>query len=100
MPDNIKVEGSGHAKAVSVATDEIGGVHYPVYKLAYGADGAVSLVDADNGVPVIINSQSDILAAQQNETVQAIKSLEKQMKIMNIHLSMMTDNEITKAEID
>jgi len=34
------------------------------------------------------------------DSATAIKKLEKQMKIMNIHLSMMTDNEITKAELD
>ena len=48
MPsDNIKVAGSGIPGAVDVATDEISGVHYPIYKLAGGADGEVYLAYVD-----------------------------------------------------
>jgi len=96
------IPGTGN-DVLPVATSEIGGVHYPIYKMAYGSDGEVVLIDTDTAMPVtgdIVISQSEVAAAQQNEIVQAIKALEKQMKIMNIHLSMMTDNEISKAEID
>jgi len=52
MTDNIAVEPSGHSDRVDVATDEIGGVHYPVYKSAYGADGSITQVDGSNPMPV------------------------------------------------
>lgn len=52
MPDNIKVKGSAISGAVPVATDDIGGVHYPVYKTAYGANDSVTQVDATNPLPV------------------------------------------------
>ena len=53
MPDNIKVLGSTDVSAVNVATDEVGGVHYPIYKMSYGADGVQTPVDATNKLPVI-----------------------------------------------
>jgi len=115
--DNIKVE-PGRKNAVEVATDDISGVHYPLYKIAFGADGTATLVNADNGLPVSgevsVSSISGAvtLNAEQSEaqplTVKTedenlaglLSNILKEMKIMNIHLSMMTDNEITKAEID
>jgi len=97
LTDSIGVRPSSGLSSVPVATDKVDGFHYPVYKLAVGADGAAVLVDADNALPVILSTKGE---AVQNEILQGIKSLEKQLKIMNIHLSMMTDNEITKAEIE
>ena len=52
MADNINVLDDPHLGTVPVATDEIGGVHYPVYKLAYGTDGSQTPVDETNKLPV------------------------------------------------
>ena len=52
MTDNVNVLPSDDISSVSVATDDIGGVHYPVYKLAYGADGSQTPVDAVNPLPI------------------------------------------------
>ena len=51
MADNVKVNPSSSYSAIDVATDEIGNVHYPVYKLSYGADGSQTPVDATNPLP-------------------------------------------------
>jgi len=96
MSDNIKVKGSELVNAVHVATDEISNVHYPIYKLAYGEDGTATLMTSD-GLPIQFATETVEI---QREILQALKTLEKELKIMNIHLSMMTDNEITKAELD
>ena len=53
MADNIKVLGSVDVSAVNVATNEIGGVHYPVYKISYGIDGVQVPVSDTNKLPVI-----------------------------------------------
>ena len=52
MADNIAVEPSGNAKAVNVATDEISDIHYPIYKISYGADGLATQVSEANPLPV------------------------------------------------
>lgn len=41
-----------------IATDEIGGVKYEVVKVAFGAAGAVTFVDAANGLPVIVTGSA------------------------------------------
>ena len=51
MTDNIDVTpGSG----ATIATDEIGGKHYQIVKLAYGPLDAQQLVDVADGLPVAI----------------------------------------------
>ncbi len=52
MSDNIDVRPSTDTGRVTVATDDIGDVHYPIYKIAYGADGSVTSVDATTPLPV------------------------------------------------
>jgi hypothetical protein len=63
MSDNIDVNPSVDAGAVSVATDEITDndgkiTHYPIYKLATGADGEAELVNPDNPIQVQIAKQT------------------------------------------
>jgi len=95
MTDNVKILASTDLNAVNVATDDVDSVHYPVYKLAIGEDGKAALVGdgTAHGGPVYIPAHDEITATLLNGIL-------KEMKIMNIHLSMMTDNEITKAELD
>ena len=50
--DNIDVAPSSSGTSVPVATDEIGNVHYPIYKISYGADGSQTPVDATNPLPI------------------------------------------------
>jgi hypothetical protein len=52
VADNIQLNaGSGGSV---VATDDIGGVHYPLSKLAFGALDSVTLVSAANPLPVTV----------------------------------------------
>ncbi len=48
MPDNITLPASGEV----AATDEIGGRHFQLVKLAFGADGVATLVELSAGLPV------------------------------------------------
>ena len=43
MSDNVAVKPSDASNAISVATDEVDGVHYPIYKLATGGDGLLAI---------------------------------------------------------
>jgi len=54
MADNVKVTPSSENGAVDVSTDNIGGIHYPIYKAAYGVDGSATLVSPSNPFPVIV----------------------------------------------
>lgn len=48
MADNTTVLPSPDAAAITIATDDVGGVHYPVYKLAQGPADSATLVDSNN----------------------------------------------------
>ena len=52
MADNIDVSPSEEATSVPVATDEIGGIHFPIYKISYGADGEQMPVTDSAPLPV------------------------------------------------
>jgi len=73
-------------------------------------DGKTATI-TPGGIPVrvIYNPSSEETAkaggtvyidTQDEAVITLLNGILKQMKIMNIHLSMMTDNEITKAELD
>ena len=54
MADNVQANaGSGGA---IFKTDEVGGVHTPISKVAFGVDGTVTTVDASNPLPVSVAS--------------------------------------------
>jgi len=55
VSDNVAVKPSDASNAISVATDEVDGVHYPIYKLATGGDGEATLVGAS--VPVSLSGE-------------------------------------------
>jgi hypothetical protein len=67
MADNILVKPSADVTAVPVALDDVGGVKYQVVKLARGADGVATLIDATGGLPVALDTAS--LAALEQITV-------------------------------
>ena len=48
MSDNVNVKPSTDATAISVATDDVDNVHYPIYKMATGDDGEATLISYDN----------------------------------------------------
>lgn len=52
MADNITAPASGAV----LATDEIGGVHFPRTKIAFGVDGATVDASATNPLPVLVSS--------------------------------------------
>ena len=58
MSDNVNIDPSTSPLASSIATDEIGGVHYQVVKIAQGSDGIATPVSAADPLPV-----RDVLAA-------------------------------------
>ena len=54
MADNVQANaGSGGA---IFKTDEVGGVHTPISKVAFGVDGTITTVDASNPLPVSVAS--------------------------------------------
>lgn len=51
MTDNV-VLSAGTADGVTLATDDVGGVHYQIVKITYGALDSATLVSTSNGLPV------------------------------------------------
>jgi len=52
MTDNTTVLPSSEAGSITVATDDVSGVHYPIYKLATGGDGVANEISSDNPIPI------------------------------------------------
>jgi hypothetical protein len=52
MTDNITAKANVGAGTEVFATDEIGGVHFPLTKIAFGVDGAAVHASASNPLPV------------------------------------------------
>ena len=72
MADNVWVNEGTEANRKKIATDEIGGVHYPVYKIAYGADGTVDQVDHAKPLPVAdpwLHHAEDIILSEFGDVV-------------------------------
>jgi len=51
VTDNV-VLSAGTADGVTLATDDVGGIHYQIIKLTYGALDSATLVSTSNGLPV------------------------------------------------
>lgn len=73
MPDNVTAPAGG----ISFATDDIGGVHYPYAKLAWGADNsAVAVADvAGARLPVVIGGTLPAFAATPTVNIGTVPSL-------------------------
>jgi len=60
MSDNIPINPSKAQNALPVATDDVAGVHYPIYKQGYGPEGQVpTQVDLDNPLPILQQQPRD-----------------------------------------
>ncbi len=88
MADNVGVRPSTTTGSVSVATDEIEEVHYPIYKIAKGGDGEVTLIDADNPLPVAqqLTFETDALPILNEISLKLSKLLEYQALLHEIDL--------------
>lgn len=99
MTDNVKVKPSTDTSAVRVATDEVDNVHYPIYKLAKGADGEAALITEDNRFPVDIKSapgETNYL----EEIVHGQNELILQMKKLNYYLGEALGEHIKREDIE
>ncbi len=65
MADDIKVPDESAGSGPVVATDEVGDRHFQIVKLAIGADGTATLIDA-GGMPVV---DANVAAATHQEDV-------------------------------
>ncbi|WP_310474091.1 hypothetical protein [Sandarakinorhabdus sp.] len=73
MPDNVTAPAAG----VAFATDEVGGVHFPYAKLAFGADNAAIVVADANGarLPVLITVPAGQVIGLDAATLAALESV-------------------------
>jgi len=90
MNDNIKVNPSLNNNAVKIATDDINNVHYPVYKHAFGEDGSVTLVNADNPLPVAISHNP-----KENDTVLLLNEICKKLDVLIQYQAMLHKIDLT-----
>ena len=99
MSDNVKVNPGQEGYAITVATDDIGGIHYPIYKVSYGADGAQTPVDADNPLPT---ENKELIASKletDNDMLNLLNDVLSELKIMNLYNAMTHNQELTKEDL-
>ncbi len=71
------------------------------YKLAINEDGSINIGDIESLNDISINTnEGDNLRTSNPNQEQLLTDILKQLKIMNIHLSILSDNNIQKTEID
>ena len=58
MADNIPIDPTATGIPKDIATDDIGGRHFQILKVAFGADGTATQVDASNRLPVATGATS------------------------------------------
>ena len=92
MADNVGVLPSTDDAAISVATDDVNGVHYPIYKTAIGGDGEATLINSDNPLPM-----SSAQAGELNVTMNAVL---RELKLMNLYNAMAHNQELRHEDID
>ena len=96
MADNIEVNPGDAAGHVSVATDEIDGVHIPIYKQGFGAEGELTIVDGDNPLPVAFDSDESRNVID-DHAIQ--RSILKQLKLLNARIEEAFNTSITEEDI-
>ncbi len=75
MADNIDVNPGETSNRQTVATDDIGGIHYPIYKHAYGASDSVTLVDGSNPLPVaLVDSAGSSIVEAYSKALKVIET--------------------------
>lgn len=94
--DNIGIRPSTTTGSVKVATDVViednENIHYPVYKLATGGDGEATLLGDNNKIPVTF--------VEETYLTNLLTTISKELKVMNLHLSLMTNTNITNEDIE
>lgn len=79
LADNVKINPSTRSSGIDVATDEIDNVHYPIYKVAIGANGEAIFIDGDNPLPVdVIESGTK----HTTDTVTILNEISKKLSIL------------------
>lgn len=91
MPDDIKVRPAGGGKPVPVRTEVDGvGVHTPIYKTAYGADGDLTLVGPDNPSPTKDASSLSVLQI----IAECLDQSVTEQKLTNLYLSKIVGEDL------
>ena len=93
---NIPVNPATASGKVKVATDEVGDVHYPIYKSAYGADGEVTIVDSDNPLPMAFDADASRNIIE-DHAIQ--RSILNQLKLLNARIEEAFNTSIREEDI-
>lgn len=98
--DNVKInEGIGN-NTFHVATDEIANIHYPIYKVSYGADGEQIPVSEDNPLPIDFTTLISAQLSASLETNCLLNKIHKELKKMNLYNAMAHNQEVTNEDIE
>lgn len=100
MADNINVNPGQAAGNVTVKTDEIDSIHWPVYKTAYGADGSATEVDADSPLPVALYPINSSGTDPQLVMIELQEGILLELKRLNLYMAEFLESEITIEDVE
>lgn len=96
--ENIYVKPSADVKRVSVATDLVGDVHYPIYKPAVSADGVAPVpVSEDNPMPVAFSEYPNNAVAA--KTLEVMQALLHETRLLNMRFEEAFETKINQGDI-
>jgi len=96
MPDNIDVTPSQESTRVTVSTDLVNGVHYPVYKQAFSLEGEVPVhVSTTDPMPVSIKATG----GEMSELVDLNRGLLIELKLMNMRIEAMVNSGLGHEDV-
>ena len=105
MSDNTPIRPIANQDTITVATDDISGVHYPIYKMAYGALDTATLVSPSNPMPVELVFGSTTVAGDNRlpvetdvDTRSILQAILLELKAANLKLSHMSDLHIDAGD--
>ena len=104
MSDNVRVNPGEKATAITVATDEVDDVHFPIYKQGFGLEGVEpTQVSADNPIPVSLykggESVTTDLFAYQVATIELLEEIAEKLQILILHQEDATDETYDAEDI-
>lgn len=101
MVDYVVLPGIGE----SVATDNVSGVNHLRTKIQYGVDGAATDVSSTNPLPVTNSATTTTTVTSDTSSPlptsdELMSNVLTELKIMNAHLSILTDTKITIQDVN
>ena len=99
MTDNGPVNPGELETAIIVATDEIDGIHYPIYKAGFGPADSITQVNEDNPLPVSAVVVETPPLTYNTDTVTVLNEISRKLSILIKYESLLHKVDLSEEEL-